>query len=69
MYARACATQARGARFEVSSPWFYVYGFFYNTALFDIKNVSLFMVYVIRVGLNDAATSQILVNPAIIPIL
>ena len=41
---------------------------FYNTALFD-KKVSLFYLYVIRVGLNNAATSRILVNPAVILIL
>ena len=35
---------------------------FVNIALFD-KQVSLFNVYVIRVGLNNAATSRILVNP------
>ena len=29
---------------------------FYNTALFDKKKVSLFNVYAIRVGLNNAAT-------------
>ena len=39
--------------------------FFYNTALFD-KHVSLFILYAIRVGLNNAATSRILVNPAVI---
>ena len=38
---------------------------FYTTALFDI-NVSLFNLYVIRVGLKNAGTSRILVNPAII---
>ena len=41
---------------------------FYNTALFD-KKVSLFNVSVIRVGLNNAASSRILVNPAVILIL
>ena len=41
---------------------------FYNTALFD-KTISLFNVYVIRVGLNNAATSRILINPAVILIL
>ena len=41
---------------------------FYNRALFD-KKLSLFNVYVIRVGLNNAATSRILVNPAVIRIL
>ena len=41
---------------------------FYNTAFFD-KKVSLFNVYAIRVGLNNAATSRILVNPAVILIL
>ena len=41
---------------------------FYNTALFDQK-VSLFNLYAIRVGLDNAATSQILVNPAVILIL
>ena len=41
---------------------------FYNAALFD-KNVSLFNLYVIRVGLNNAATSRILINPAVILIL
>ena len=29
---------------------------FYNTALVDKKKVSLFNVYAIRVGLNNAAT-------------
>ena len=42
-----------------------IWNSFYNTALFD-KNVSLFNVYVIREGLNNAATSRILVNPAVI---
>ena len=41
---------------------------FYNTALFD-KKVSLFNLHVINVGLNNAATSRILVNPAVILIL
>ena len=41
---------------------------FYNTGLFDEK-VSLFNLCVIRVGLNNAATSRILVNPAVILIL
>ena len=41
---------------------------FYTTALFD-KKVSLFNLYVIRVGLNNAATSRKLVNPAVILIL
>ena len=41
---------------------------FYNTALFD-KKVSLFNVYAIRVGLDNAATSRILVNPTVILIL
>ena len=41
---------------------------FYNTALFD-KMVSLFNLYVVRVGLNNAATSRILVNPLVILIL
>ena len=41
---------------------------FYNRALFD-KKVSLFNVYVIRVWLKKAATSRILVNPAVIRIL
>ena len=41
---------------------------FYNRALFD-KKVSLFNLYVIRVGLNNAATSRILVNLAVILIL
>ena len=41
---------------------------FYNRALFD-KKVSLVNLYVIRVGLNNAAASRILVNPAIILIL
>ena len=41
---------------------------FYNTALFD-KKVSLFNLYAIRVGLDNAATSRILVNPAVILIL
>ena len=40
----------------------------YNTALFD-KKVSLFNLYVIRVGLDNAATSWILINPAVILIL
>ena len=40
----------------------------YNTALVDRK-VSLFNLYVIRLGLNNAATSRILVNPAVILIL
>ena len=34
---------------------------FYNRALFD-KNVSLFNLYAIRVGLDNAATSRILVQ-------
>ena len=38
---------------------------FYDTALFD-KKVSLFNWYAIRVGLDNAATSRILVNPAVI---
>ena len=38
---------------------------FYNTELFD-KKVSLFNLYAVRVGLNNAATSRILVNPAVI---
>ena len=41
---------------------------FYNTALFD-KKITLFNLYVIRVALNNAATSRILVNPAVIRIL
>ena len=41
---------------------------FYNTALFD-KKVSLFNLNAIRVGLNNAATSWILVNLVIILIL
>ena len=41
---------------------------FYNTTLFD-KKVSLFTVYAIRVGLDNAATSRVLVNPAVIVIL
>ena len=41
---------------------------FYNTALFDQK-VSLFNLYAIRVELDNAATSRILVNPAVILIL
>ena len=41
---------------------------FYNTAIFD-NNVSLFNVYAIRVGLDNAATSWILVNPAVTLIL
>ena len=41
---------------------------FYNTAL-SYKKVSLFNLYVIRVGLNNAATSRILVNPTVIRIL
>ena len=40
----------------------------YTTALFD-KKVSLFNLYAIRVGLDNAATSRILVNPALIRIL
>ena len=40
----------------------------YNTALF-YKKVSLFNWYAIRVGLDNAATSRILVNPAVILIL
>ena len=34
-----------------------------------IKKTSLFNVYTIRVGLNNAATSRILVNPPVILIL
>ena len=41
----------------------------YNTALFDKKKVSLFNLYAIRMGLDNAATSRILVNPAVILIL
>ena len=41
---------------------------FYNTTLFD-KKVSLFNRYAIHVGLDNAATSRILVNPAVILIL
>ena len=41
---------------------------FYSTALFD-KKVSLFNVYAIRVGLDNAATSRILVNSAVILII
>ena len=41
--------------------------YFYNTALFD-KKVSLFDKK-IHVGLNNAATSRILANPAVILIL
>ena len=41
---------------------------FYNTALFD-KKVSLFNLYAVRVGLDNAATSRILVNPSVILIL
>ena len=41
---------------------------YYNRALYD-KKVYLFNVYVFRVGLNNAATSRILVNPAVILIL
>ena len=41
---------------------------FYNTSLFD-KKVSLFNLCAIRVGLDNAATSHILVNPAVIHIL
>ena len=41
---------------------------FYSTALFDQK-VSLFNLYAIRVGLDNAATSRIVVNPAVILIL
>ena len=41
---------------------------FYNRALFD-KKVSLFNLYVIHVGLNNTATSRILVNAAVILIL
>ena len=41
---------------------------FYNTALFD-KKVSLFNLYAMRVGLDNAATSRILVKPAVILIL
>ena len=33
------------------------------------KKVSLFNLYVIRVGLDNAVTSRILVNPAVILIL
>ena len=36
---------------------------FYNTALFD-KKVSLFNLYAILVGLDNAATSRMLVKPA-----
>ena len=39
---------------------------FYNTALFDKKVSNL---YAIRVGLDNAATSRILVDPAVILIL
>ena len=42
-----------------------IFNSFYNTALFD-KKVSLFNLYAIRVGLDNAATSRILVNPAVI---
>ena len=45
-----------------------IFNSFYNTALFDQK-VSLFNLYAIRVGLDNAATSRILVNPAVILIL
>ena len=48
-----------------TAPSLVFFNFFYNRALFD-KKESLFNLYVIRVGLNDAATSQILVNPAVI---
>ena len=41
---------------------------FYNIALLD-KKVSLFNLYAIRVRLDNAATSRILVNPAVILIL
>ena len=41
---------------------------FYNTALFD-ENESLFNLYAIRVGLDNAATSRIRVDPAVIFIL
>ena len=41
---------------------------FIISALFDQK-ISLFNVYAIRVGLDNAATSRILVNPAVILIL
>ena len=41
---------------------------FYTRELFD-KRVSLFNLYAISVGLNNAATSRILVNPAVILIL
>ena len=41
---------------------------FYNTKLFD-KKVSLFNLYALSVGLDNAATSRILVNPAVILIL
>ena len=41
---------------------------FDNIALFD-KKVSLFNLYVMRVGLNNAATSRIRINPAVILIL
>ena len=39
-----------------------IFNSFYNRALFD-KQVSLFNLYVIRVGLNNAATSRKLINP------
>ena len=45
-----------------------IFNSFYNTALFDQK-VSLFNLYAIRVELDNAATSRILVNPAVILIL
>ena len=45
-----------------------IFNSFYNTALFNQK-VSLFNVYAIGVGLDNAATSRILVNPAVILIL
>ena len=41
---------------------------FYNTALLD-KKVPLFNLFAIRVGLDNAATSRILLNPAVIHIL
>ena len=37
-----------------------IFNSFYNTALFD-KKVSLFKLYAIRVGLDNAATSRILI--------
>ena len=65
-----CGTTPRKLEFEL---YFYLFcinislilNSFYNTALFD-KKVSLFNLCVIRVGLNNAATSRILVTHAVI---